>query len=947
MAILDVRPGERRRTLLLFFYVLSASALFGLGRNVRDTLLLGSFDISIYPWMFVAYAVASSFVAVFYGRIADKVRREKLMFATLFAGVGTYAVVWTCSRGGLRLAYPVFWCLADVISNLVLLQFWAFANELHDARDAKRLFGVIGSGFSVGMALCGFGASALAKRIGAASLLLVMIGLAGLVAALIVALRGYARAAPAAARAPGRKAAPPASPLAEPYPRILAAMLLCIFVLCPIEQFQFTAISRKAFTDAVSGQVSKDDLARFFGFFYGGLGTLAFLFQLFLTPRILARFGVKVSMRIMPSALLLTSLAVLFWPTLLVAALLRFSDNGFQFTVHDATMQILYFPFPANAKQRLRAFLDALVKPCSYGVGGLIIILAGKRLAVPQLSYVTVPLACVWLAITFAVRRRYVKALERTLHSGMYEEEAHELTIEDYVGGRALLLDAAGSADAEVARFAFERLERANAPELAHRLAPLISSGPRHSTLLALARVAHAPETRYRDAVQARLDDPDPEIAGAAALAFAAMARDGAIPDLERLLDSPAPALRAAAVAGLIVHCGLDGALVGMPRLKMLLESQHAEERAVAASALSLMGEGAAGALERLFGDDDVHVRRTALAAAGKVCAPRLMEPLGAALNDRQVAHAAGRALARYGDAAVPWLHAMLEDRDMPLRVRMAVPPILREIATPCAYDALLWSIHVEHGVLRSRVLLAASTLRVALGLPLEKPQTTGRHLEREARELYWLLANAERLASAIEAPLLLDGARTQARRALARMFRILELAHDRSTIAVAAHELMHGATGAVRANSLEVLENALEDEEKALVFPALEEAPILARLETVPIAVSALEPEEWLAELLAHVEPWLRACAIDAIRRGERRGVAERALECLRDPDAIVREALATMTRELEPEGAAATLEALAADPDPHVRRATREARENIVEMSPRSGPPRVVREA
>src|SRR5438105_15156269 len=111
MAIVDVKPAERRRTLLLFSYVLCASALFGLGRNVRDTLLLGSFPMSIYPWMFVAYAAVSSFVAVFYGRIADKVRRERLMLGTLAAGVATYAVVWLCSRGaGVRAAYPVFWC---------------------------------------------------------------------------------------------------------------------------------------------------------------------------------------------------------------------------------------------------------------------------------------------------------------------------------------------------------------------------------------------------------------------------------------------------------------------------------------------------------------------------------------------------------------------------------------------------------------------------------------------------------------------------------------------------------------------------------------------------------------------------------------------------------------------------------------------------------------------
>jgi HEAT repeat protein len=937
MAILDVRRGERLRTLLLFLYVLSASALFGLGRNVRDTLLLGSFPMSIYPWMFVAYAVVSSFVAVFYGRIADKVKRERLMFSTLAAGVATYVVVWLCSRGaGLPAAYPVFWCLADVVANLVLLQFWAFANELHDARDAKRLFALIGSGFSVGMGLCGFGASALARRIGAANLLLVMVGLAGAVALLIVSLRGFPRV-PVAGKRAHAAATPTASPLAEPYPRILAAMLLCIFVLCPIEQFQFTAIARNAFT--VDSVVQKDELARFFGFFYGGLGTIAFFFQLFATPRILSRFGVRLSMRIMPAGLLAASVAVLLAPTLLVASLLRFADNGFQYTVHDATMQILYFPFPAHAKQRLRAFLDALVKPCSYGVGGLIIVAAGTRLTVPQLSLITVPLACLWIALTFPVRKRYVQALGKTLHAGVFEEETHELQLESDHAARQVLLDSLLSPDEEVARFAFDRLEQAAAPALANRLPVLVARGPRHAALLALARIARFPEARYGDAVRARLHDADPEVAGAAVLALAAVAGEAAIPDLEPLLAAPAPEVRAAAVAGLIVDGGLDGTLTAGPRLRAMLDAAEPHEREVAAAALGLVGPAAARPIERLLKDADVRVRLAAIGAAARTQDPRLLEPLGALLDDPKVGPRAGRALARFGDVPISWLHALLEDSAVPLRVRLAVPPILREIATPTSYDALRYSIAVEEGVIRSRVLSALTTLRVAIGRPAEGAHFLVPHLEREAREHYALRGNAERLAGTLDAPPLIEAAQTQARRALARMFRLLELGHHRTTIAIVAHEIMHGAKGSVRANALEVLDNKLEDEEKALLFPALEEGPILPRLAELPTAVPALEPDEWLLALLSHPESWLRACALDAILRAPSPrppALLAKALDLARDPDPIVREMVALLLRRVRPEGGAPLLEALAQDPDPVVRRAATEAEEGVAARAP-----------
>ena len=44
----------------------------------------------------------------------------------------------------------------------------------------------------------------------------------------------------------------------------------------------------------------EDELARFFGFFHAGTGAISFLLQLFVTPRLLSRYGVGVGMLVMP-----------------------------------------------------------------------------------------------------------------------------------------------------------------------------------------------------------------------------------------------------------------------------------------------------------------------------------------------------------------------------------------------------------------------------------------------------------------------------------------------------------------------------------------------------------------------------------------------------------------------------------------------------------------------
>ncbi len=58
-AAMSIREGEGRRTSLLFLHLLLASAIFILGRTVRDTLFLSRYPLSALPWMFVLYGVAS------------------------------------------------------------------------------------------------------------------------------------------------------------------------------------------------------------------------------------------------------------------------------------------------------------------------------------------------------------------------------------------------------------------------------------------------------------------------------------------------------------------------------------------------------------------------------------------------------------------------------------------------------------------------------------------------------------------------------------------------------------------------------------------------------------------------------------------------------------------------------------------------------------------------
>ena len=151
----------------------------------------------------------------------------------------------------------------------------------------------------------------------------------------------------------------------------LAVLLLLAFTALTVGDYQFKAIARATYRE--------DALAQFFSLFYAATGIVSFCFQIFVTPRLLPRMGVGWGMRVMPGVFGTASVALPFAPDLAIASGMKFADNGFQYTIHETTLQALYVPFPARAKARTRALLDAVVKPCAYGAGGLVLVLLAQR----------------------------------------------------------------------------------------------------------------------------------------------------------------------------------------------------------------------------------------------------------------------------------------------------------------------------------------------------------------------------------------------------------------------------------------------------------------------------------------------------------------------------------------------------------------------------------------
>ena len=141
-----------------------------------------------------------------------------------------------------------FYVWVNCYGVIAPVQAWTFANSVFDTRQARRLFGVVGSGASFGAIIGGLLAQMLVGRLGTVDLLLVLAGLVGGGGRTGQLRVGRApEGSGAAGRARGRARFPSPAPCDSsrdtPYLRLIAALVFMVAIVTQWTQFQFQLVA--------------------------------------------------------------------------------------------------------------------------------------------------------------------------------------------------------------------------------------------------------------------------------------------------------------------------------------------------------------------------------------------------------------------------------------------------------------------------------------------------------------------------------------------------------------------------------------------------------------------------------------------------------------------------------------------------------------------------------
>ncbi len=416
-----VEPGEiavLAWSCAYFFFLMSGYYIL---RAFRDAWGAASGARNL-PWLYLATAASMLVASIVFAAIMTKLSRRRfipyayrffivnlLLFLVLFKVTPQASQVW------LGRTYFVW---VSVFNLFVVSVFWSFMADVFTNVQGKRLFAIIAVGGTLGQICGSLIAGQLAGRVGGTENLLVL-SMVFLEAACWCVYRLNAiavarRTGAGADAAPRGDEAIGGGPL-DGLVRIARSPYLAgiaLFILC----YTITSTFLYATKIMIAVQETADQVTRiaFFARIDFWTGVVTIFAQLFLTSRLMARFGVGPTLAVLPAvtllgfALLGVGLARPEWlPTVVLLTAFEAVRRASNYAVSRPAREVLYTVVARQDKYKTKNVIDTFVYRSGDQVGiwahaGLLAL----GLTLPGVCFAVIPFAAGWLLLGLVLGRK-------------------------------------------------------------------------------------------------------------------------------------------------------------------------------------------------------------------------------------------------------------------------------------------------------------------------------------------------------------------------------------------------------------------------------------------------------------------------------------------------------------------------------------------------------------
>ncbi len=873
--IVSVRRGEGQVASLMFAYSFLAMTAYNIIKPVTRSKFITALGSDNLPYVQLVAGVLIGLLMHLYTKGIRRLPRKWVLPVTQGGIVVVLVTFWGLLQTGAVWPSVGLYFMGLILGVLLISQFWTLANDIYDARQAKRLFGFIGGGASLGGAM-GAGITAIiVDEVGANNLLLVsaavLAGCTGIVIAIVNRQSNAGQSLPAVDEqgVSGREALR----LLRESPHIKVMALVIGFAAgggtIVEQQLNMAAeAARGTDTDAIAAFLAQVT------FFMSAAG---FVVQVVLTRRIHTALGLTFALLLLPVGLGSTAVIILLSGALWAPSVARVLDTTFRYTIDKTTREILFLPLPADLRYRAKPFIDVTTEKLAKALAAIIILVLikpwGLGLDWRQLSYASITAAVVWAATALIARREYQNAFRQSIGTQAIAPLDIRTTTADAATIETLVEELSSPDEASVL-YAIDMLEafekrKLVSPLLLHHQSPRV----RARTLRALAQSRSRVAVHWSSAIERMVQDEDVDVRAAALAALAELSQEERSVLMHRHLADREPRVAVTAAIAL-ANSGQPGDIDAAEQCLMRLIAEEHDAgtpgRREAATALAhIHNRRFRSLLVPLIYDRDPSVAGEAIRSARALgvedglFVPALLSLLG----HRAMKDAARDALVGYGEDVVDALgYALLDEREHPW-VRRHIPATLARIGTPASMTALTRALDDSDGFLRYKTITAIETIkREHPDVSCPRPVLEALVLRETSRyyNALTLQQNLVRLVPAAESTLLAQALGDKLQRSIDRIYRLIGLLYRVDDVAAARQTIEQGE-GRRRAAAVEYLDNLLGGTVRKRVMPIVDDSPIADKVHYANAVLKSRprDLDDTLAQLIHDADPVLAACAI------------------------------------------------------------------------------------
>ena len=410
--VAKVEPEEVKAVVVSFAYFAVLMGSYFIVRPVRDAM--GTvYGVGNLQELYTGTFAASFLLAPAYAYLASRIR-----LATFLPWVYGFIAVTMVAFFGLfetveqqqdRWVAALFFVWVSTFNVLIISVFWSLMADTFSRSQAKRLFGFIAAGGTVGTIAGPALAALLVNEVGTNTLMLISAGgfvaTAWLVRVLEKEKRRLGQIEGAGQRTTldrtlgGNPVEGFTLLFKSPYLLMIALFILLMTTISTIIYFQLGDLITKAFPsrEARTQAYAMIDLAV--------NGSTVFL-QLFGTGRLIEKYGVTVGLLLNPAIMVFAFLAVAFSPVLLVLGSIQVVRRFAEYAVAKPSREMLFTVVDQESKYKAKNVIDTVV----YRFGDVTsawLSAAVLPFGVAGLAVAGVIMSACWFPIAYLLGKRY------------------------------------------------------------------------------------------------------------------------------------------------------------------------------------------------------------------------------------------------------------------------------------------------------------------------------------------------------------------------------------------------------------------------------------------------------------------------------------------------------------------------------------------------------------